>query len=67
MNITSQYCIFPAMFTEQNAFEMPTDAALKQWLWNLGIGWPFHHPAGMQWDKFLIVNSKWDIAEGGMS
>lgn len=46
---------------------MPTVAALKQWLWNFEIGWPFHNPAGMQGNKFLIVNSKWDVAEGGVS
>lgn len=32
-----------------------------------GIGWPLHKPVGMQRDRFLIVNSKWDVAEGGMS
>lgn len=32
--LRSQCCIFPVMFTEQNALEMPTDALLKHlWSW----------------------------------
>lgn len=52
------------MFTEQNALETPTDAVLKQRLWNWGrVAFP--HPS---WDAVgQLFNGKWALAEGGMS
>jgi len=34
-----------------------------------GVGpeWSFHISAGVQWDNCLMVDSKWDLTEGGMS
>lgn len=52
------------MFTEWNALEMLTESCSQAVTVELGQG---GLSSSQQWDNYVIVNSKWDLAEGGVS